>query len=393
MLSCAIIGLIAVAYYNTGKRSESIVFTQRAMLTSTWNGYKKAYLEPGTFRTVDKQREGVTTSEGQSYTMLRAVWMDDKEVFDKSWQWTKDNLQRDDDKLFSWLFGKRADGTFGILTEQGGGNTATDADSDIAMALLFAYARWGDENYLNEAKAIINDIWEKEVVIVNGKPYLAANNVEKTSTSEYIVINPSYFSPYAYRMFAEVDPAHPWESLITTSYEVLEKSMSANLDKPESANLPPNWIVMHERTGEIKASPVSTLETNYGYDAIRVPWRIGLDWQWYKEPRAKALLERMSHLKEEWRDQKALYTVYSHDGQPLAKQQSPAHYGTSLGYFMVESPRIAEDIYTKKLALLYSPDIQSWKEQLSYYDDNWAWFGLALYSDQLPNLFETITSR
>ncbi len=393
LLICAIIILGIVAYYNNSKREEAIVFTQRAILVSTWNSYKNNYLEPGTFRTIDKQKDNITTSEGQSYTMLRAVWMDDKIIFDQTWKWTKDNLGRDNDNLFAWLFGQRPNGSYGILTSQGGNNTASDADSDIATALLFAYARWSDEKYLAEAKLIINDIWEKEVVTINGKPYLAANNIEKTSTSDFIVVNPSYFAPYSYRMFAEVDPDHPWMRLVDTSYEVLEKSTEGSLGGKESANLPPNWIVIDKRTGAIKPSPVANLETHYGYDAIRVPWRIAVDWEWYEEPRAKALLDKFSLLAQEWRKQKVLYTVYSHDGQPVAEQESPAHYGTSLGYFMVHNPKLARDVYTKKLAILYSPDTQSWKKPLSYYDDNWAWFGLALYSKQLPNLFATINSR
>ena len=42
--------------------------------------------------------------------MLRAVWMGDKQTFDQSWTWTKDNLQhKTTDHLFSWLFGKQAE--------------------------------------------------------------------------------------------------------------------------------------------------------------------------------------------------------------------------------------------------------------------------------------------
>ena len=33
-----------------------------------------------------------------------------------------------------------------------------------------------------------------------------------------------------------------------------------------------------------------------------------------------------------------------------------------------------------------NPDKQQWKNALSYYDDNWAWFGIALTQHALPNL-------
>jgi hypothetical protein len=35
---------------------------------------------------------------------------------------------------------------------------------------------------------------------------------------------------------------------------------------------------------------------------------------------------------------------------------------------------------------LFNPDTNTWKEELSYYDNNWAWFGIALYNNLLPNL-------
>jgi hypothetical protein len=35
---------------------------------------------------------------------------------------------------------------------------------------------------------------------------------------------------------------------------------------------------------------------------------------------------------------------------------------------------------------LFSPDSNTWKITLGYYDDNWAWFGIALYNNLLPNL-------
>jgi endoglucanase len=65
-------------------------------------------------------------------------------------------------------------------------------------------------------------------------------------------------------------------------------------------------------------------------------------------------------------------------------------YGATIGYFMVSDPKAAKDIYAKKLAYLWDADKNAWKETLSYYDDNWAWFGIALYNNLLPNLAATL---
>lgn len=386
MIALAFVVLAFVAYKNSPKRRVPIIFSPRTELISLWENYKQEYIESDTYRTLDKQKEFITTSEGQSYALLRAVWVDDKETFDKSWDWTKRFLQRED-KLFSWLYGKRADGTYGIITEKGGANTASDADVDIALALLFASSRWNDSSYLEEAKPIIDSIWENEVVIIQGKPYLVANNVEKNSPST-MVINPSYLAPYAYRIFARVDTDHPWMDLVDTSYEVLNASMKAPLDQAESAHIPPDWIFIDKRTGVISAPKDNNLTTNMSFDALRIPWRLTLDWVWFQEPRAKSTLESMDFLAKEWQNNSVLYTAYSHSGQPVLKNQSAAFYGGTLGYFMVTNPEVAKVIYDNKLQILFNPDTDTWKIKLGYYDDNWAWFGIGLYNNLLPNLIQ-----
>lgn len=383
LAAVALIG--GVLYYNSEKRNIPIVFSPGAMLGSLWNEYKATTLEKGTGRTIDHSRNNISTSEGESYTMLRAVWMDDKATFDSSWKWTRENLRHTDDSLFAWLFGKRTDGTFGVLTDRGGQNTASDADSDIALALSFAYYRFGDESYLVDARKTISDIWKEEVVTIKGVPYLAANNIEKKSVDR-IVVNPSYLSPYAYRVFAQLDPAHPWNALVDSSYAVLAKSASLPLDGPKAAGVMPDWIAISRSTGAISAVTGTALTTHYGYDALRAPWRIALDWQWHGEPRARSVLAESGFLATEWNQKHELLPAYAHDGTPIATGESPAMYGGSLGYFLVEKPNLAQEVYLSKLQVLYSPDTQTWKKQLSYYDDNWVWFGMALYHGALTDL-------
>jgi endo-1,4-beta-D-glucanase Y len=381
---------IALGVYLGVRQKVPLIFSPHDMLTSIWGKYKSRYLEEGTSRTVDTQRGNVTTSEGEGYTMLRAVWLDDRQTFDASWKWTKDNLQqRKTDHLFSWLFGKRPDGSYGILTAQNGQNTASDADTDIALALAFGYARWQDPSYLTSAKEIINDIWAQEVINIKGKPYLAADNVEKNYTDN-IVVNPSYFAPYAYRIFARIDPSHDWNGLIDTSYDVLERSMVQKLDgKGPSANIPPNWISLGRKDGSIQAPGASKpgLDTNYGFDALRVSWRVALDLYWNQEPRAKKILSSMGFLDTEWKARQIIHDIYAHDGTVIDFSEAPSMYGASLPALVAVDGADADAAYKTKLVALYNPDTQDWNRVLSYYDDNWAWFGMALYNNELPNLW------
>lgn len=364
------------------------VFSTQNMLDSLWYYYKKENLEEGTLRALDKQQNNITTSEGQSYTMLRAVWIDDKDTFDKSWEWTKNNLQHDDDHLFSWLFGQRLDGSYGVLIDKNGDTSASDADVDIALALLFASKRWGDQVYYGDAIEIIRDIWEKEVVIINGKPYLAANDKEKfNTTNPDIIVNPSYFAPYAYRIFAKVDPQNDWIGLVDSGYLLIEDNISLKLDTETSAGIPSDWLKINKKTGKVTAISNTTLKTNYSYDALRLPWRLALDIQWFNEQRAIKVFESMKFFSEEWESRKRIYTNYDHSGNVVEWNETSAMYGGIVGYFMFTNKEQAEELYYKKLESLYNVETFNWHERLSYYDMNWAWFGLALYNNKLQQLY------
>jgi endoglucanase len=363
------------------------VFSPKTMLESLWANYKKDYVEPNSGRTIDTARNNNTTSEAEGYTMLRAVWIDDRATFDASWKWTKKNLMRRDDHLFAWLYGKRSDGTEGILTSDGGMNTASDADTDIALALIFAYSRWQDPVYLKEALTILPDLWNKEVFLVNGRPYLSAHNLDLNVAETDRYVNPSYFAPYAYRIFGEVDKSRNWRGLIDTSYEVLDKSIVQPLDRPTSAHLPPDWVKINSVTGAVGSTYDSNAPTTFGYNAIRIPWRIALDWEWYGEPRAKVALEKLVFLRNAWLMRGSLYAIYQHDGEVSGRFESPATYGGTMGYFLVADPGEARNVYLRKLQSLYNPTTQSWEIPLSYYDSNIVWFGMALYERYLPNLF------
>lgn len=373
------------AFRSSDKVDKNIVFADSTLLAGLWDNYKKVYWESETGRTLDKQQNDITTSEGQSYTMLRAVWQSDQATFDKSWKWTKEQLQRDD-ALFAWKWGKKADGSYGTLTDQGGQNTASDADSDIALALLMAASRWQQQSYLDEARKIIPAIWEEEVITAAGKPYLASNSLEKAS-KEDAVMNISYLSPYAYRLFAEVDRTHDWAALVDSSYDLINRSIDAPLDKSTSAKLPPDWIILNKTSGEISAPKNQpNLTTNYGYDAMRLPWRLALDYQWNNEERAKTTLQKMSFIRDEWQEDGKIYSTYSHDGQVVKNHEVAEAYATALSKFTVTDPSIADEIYDKKIKTLYDQNANAWVGEMTYYGDNWAWFSIALHEKKLENL-------
>jgi endo-1,4-beta-D-glucanase Y len=376
---------VYVKFLHSRQRGIPVIYSNNAVLLETWNNYKAANLEASSGRTIDHSQPGnITTSEGQSYTMLRAVWMDDQPTFDRSLASSQSLMQRPD-SLFSWRYGELSNGSYGIQTSVGGNNTASDGDVEIAFALLMAYHRWNDNHYLAVSQSIIRSIWDEEVVQVDGKPVLVADDIERNSKTD-VVVDPSYFDPAAFKVFAQIDPGQDWNGLVNNSYSILSELSSSNLGGTRSDGLPPDWIEMNRVTGQIIPDATPTLDTNYGYDAFRIPFRLALDYEWFKDPRDKAVLAQFAYLHDQWQQNHKLDTVYAHSGSVIGDYETPAMYGASIGYFMVADPTDARAVYTDKLTTLYSPDLQGWKNKMGYYDDNWAWFGLALYQGALPNL-------
>jgi endoglucanase len=353
-----------------------------SFLSSSWEKYKDQYIDKDG-RVIDYSQKSITTSEGQSYAMLRSVWTGDRETFDKVWTWTKNNLNRPSDKLFGWRWGKISEGKYGFSNENDR-NTASDADSDIALALILGSRRWNEKSYLDNAKLILADMWDIQVATAGGKKYLIAGNWAKDN--EKIVINPSYLAPYAYRIFATVDKSHDWNSLVSSSYDLLQKSSDSPIDKSKSVGLPPDWVTLNINSGEIIPNNNSDLATNYSYEALRIPWRIHLDYEWNNSKEAYDYLKNyFNFLIDEYKNKNRLSGTYTHDGQVLQPQESPIMYSTALSFFSIVDPKLAKKIYQEKILTLYSNDTNSFDSNLSYYEQNWLWFGAAIYNKQLKH--------
>ncbi|HSW48316.1 MAG TPA: glycosyl hydrolase family 8 [Candidatus Saccharimonadales bacterium] len=380
---CAL--MIFVIYKNSIYSKRVHTFSAYSFLQSTWEKYKDQYINQDG-RVLDHSQSDITTSEGLSYALLRSVWIDDQDEFDKVWNFTNNTMKRPKDNLFGWRFGKLKSGKYGFI-EQGGINSAADADSDIALSLILASERWSKKEYKDEALKILSDLWAIETVNVNGKRYLIAGNWANNPNG--IIVNPSYFSPYAYRVFAKIDKKHDWESLIEPGYELLVNSSDANLDKDKSVDLPPDWLGIDKKTGDLLATGNPSLSTNYSYDAIRVPFRVALDYKWNKEAKASDYLKIMcKFLIDQYQKTGKLGSVYSHNGDLINSQESPAFYGASIGCFDVGNTDIGKRIYEEKIVRLYSNTDNEFNRDISYYDQNWLWFGAAMHQNLLTNYAE-----
>jgi endoglucanase len=335
-----------------------------SQLKRSWEAYGDRFIQPQG-EVVDYQsKDQRTTSEGQAYAMLRAVLINDQVTFDQTLAWAEVNLDRPSDSLWAWHWTQA-----GGIQDQ---NFATDADIDAATALILAARRWKCPAYEALAQQKINDIWRLTVVDLRGKQFILPGPREAfQNRPEQTLLNPSYFAPYAYRLFAQVDKSHNWTGLVNDGYALLEAMTAIS-----PAGLPADWVAFNPKTGQF--GPIQgreTLRSVYSFDAYRVWWRLGLDANWYNSAPAKAyLVKHLPALAERWKKDKAIAAELSLDGKAQVEYEATSQYAMLYPVMKLVDRQVAFELFKYKLLGNYSEGI--WDNKNAYYSQNLAWFAL-----------------
>jgi endoglucanase len=365
--------LVLMATFRLPKVSAAPLLNElevRGLLQSSWTQYKNTFIQVDG-RVID-YNGNISTSEGQAYAMLRALWMRDKPTFDATYRWAKDNLQIPrGDHLFSWKWGQKADKSWGALDT----TSATDADQDIALALILGAKIWNEPQYQSEALPILNEIWDRLTLNAPlGRVLLPGDWPPKGRTYQ---INPSYFAPYAYRVFAEVDDNHDWTLLIDSSYEIMSRAVTQT-----ESGLMPDWVEISLDNDNIQLynDPLDA-RSDFGYEAIRVYWRVALDALMNPlEKRATQLLKTKNMLPRYWKIRKDLPISITWDGIVRHPElQSGAIYGAVFPSLYLQDERLGQELLQKKIVPNLKPGGQ-WNTKNDYYAQNWLWCGLGLYN-------------
>ncbi|MFQ3575581.1 MAG: glycosyl hydrolase family 8 [Cytophagales bacterium] len=240
---------------------------------------------------------GDVVSEGIAYGMLLSAYAADKALFDGLWNFYKST--RTCTGFMNWqvnVNGCRP----GNVTGSGG---AADADVDAAMALIVAARQWPNSttphNYRTDARQLVADLmdWQIDHVTTpryelgNGDGWLGynptncSNNRRRQGSNG--CRNPSYQAPGYFQAFIDFIPeADPlWAQA---------RNAGRNLwigNAHPTTGLASNWCRPGGSTdGACSGSGTST--RGFGYDAIRTPWRQGVDAIWYGHTPTVNLIER-----------------------------------------------------------------------------------------------------
>lgn len=206
-------------------------------------------------RVIDGPQQGASHSEGQGYGMLLAAEMGDGDAFRRMADWTDTNLAVRADNLLAWRWLPDTPVRVPDL------NNASDGDLFHAWALLRGADRFGNAAWLTRAQGIAADLVTR---CVASRPDRAGVPVllpaeHGFTTSDGIILNPSYIMPLALRELASATD-QPQLDRVAQSGVALMSEIAAD-------GLVPDWL-------QITASglgPAPGFSTNTGYEAMRVP--------------------------------------------------------------------------------------------------------------------------
>jgi endoglucanase len=380
------------------------------VLTASWQSYCRHFISSDG-QVVIPEEGGGTISEAQAYALLRAVWANDAPVFNRVYAFTYEKLSRAQthgDSLLAWRWGRLPDGSWGVLDA----NSATDGDLDYALALVLAHRKgWRAPphlpDYREEARRVQTDILAKEVVTLPGGDVLLTPGNWHELTPPYLV-NPSYFSPAAYSLFASPPGATDsqggagpveavrepplqvevgattdrarWSRLHQSTYKLLGQ-IARGLGDQTGVGLFPDWCRV-DAAGH--PAPAPGKDTRFGWEAVRLPFRVALDGLWFQEPRAAQLLTKkfLPWFKSQWQARARLVAVYNFDGSPAVDYESPVLYAGVLAGALAAGDRdFAHQMALKILSFYHEDSGRAYFEAPDhYYANNWAWLGLALYA-------------
>jgi endo-1,4-beta-D-glucanase Y len=253
-----------------------------------------------------------TVSEGIGYGMLLTVAFGDQDAFNGLYAYYKQALSPNTG-LMNWLrYG--CDAHHELKYNEYPDGAAADADLDVAMALIMADCKWGDDGYSGEATKVISNIRQHMFGRAGDYELLLPGDSGFYHDLGESCVNYSYFAPAYYREFAryETNEAGFWNKAADDSYALLAQASNG------TSGLVRNWG--HASGGDPECTGYNR-PTSYGDDAARTPWRVATDYLWNGTPAAKSWNDKVTS----WVKTVGITEVvqwYNVDGSPDTQESS-----------------------------------------------------------------------
>ena len=245
-----------------------------------FEGPKRVYFEVGdSMGYVSDLKNHDARTEGLSYGMMVAVQLNKKDVFDRTWRWSKKYLQHQSGPLegyFAWSVNPET-------MKKNSEGPASDGELYFITSLLFASNRWGNNtgiDYYGEARRILDIMWKKDGT---GGVRNLINTEHKQITfvpvkDAYNWTDPSYHLPAfleVWAMYAKDGHEQFYRECADTSRAFLHRAChpvtGLNYDYTEFSG---------------ESHPTPWIPNAFRYDSWRVPMNIAMDYVWFGKDRS-----------------------------------------------------------------------------------------------------------
>ena len=244
------------------------------VFSNLFEGSQKIYFESGdSMAYISDIKNNDVRSEGMSYGMMIAVQLDKKEMFDRLWRWSRQQMQHREGPMkgyFRWSCS-----TDGTPNSQG---PASDGELYFITSLIFASNRWGNEtgiHYLKEAQFILNNSMDK-----TGEQGVTALIHPEHQLITFVPVgfgagftDPSYHLPAFYEVWArwaEDGRADYWRECARKSRDYLQKVIHPGTGlNPDYSHYDGSLLNSRHIIGDA-----------FRFDSWRVPMNIALDYSW-----------------------------------------------------------------------------------------------------------------
>ncbi|USH04932.1 endoglucanase [Grimontia kaedaensis] len=296
-----------------------------------WRVFKTSYISSDG-RVIDNGNKGISHSEGQGYGMLIAEYFNDEDSFQKLWAWTKANLQREKDGLFSWKWQPQKP----HIPDE---NNASDGDLIIAWALFRAHQRWPNSGYGSSAKKIATELRNTHIKKVADE-YILMPGAYGFSFEQRTVTNLGYWVYPALNDFSRY--SEKWSALSDSGLEIL------NLNLRGKDLLVSDWV--ENRSGQWQ--PAQGFPSTFSYSSYRIP--LYLVWGNYSHRINQNYLRWLTKENTAWvdvlSDEEADYPPPA-GAQAIAQLVALSNYRNTKGKTITVKPT-GEDYYSDSLVLL-----------------------------------------
>jgi endo-1,4-beta-D-glucanase Y len=249
-----------------------------AAVQSSYANWKNKYLLSdcgnGYYRVDNSNGDHSTFSEGQGYGMVLTAYFGDRTQFDGLWAFAQKYFNKAG--TMGWHVT-----CAGPTSTDGGGNSATDGDTDIGFGLLVAAAQWGG-TYEQTAKTYLAAMKASDFTTCSptGRNVPNAGNWDSGNGGGGCkASNTSYWMPAYYRVFQQVTGDSYWG-----------KAADDIVDLYSLAADPTTGIIVNEV--DQNGKPVAG--QTYDYNSCRIPWRAALDYLWYGTPAVATQFTKLS---------------------------------------------------------------------------------------------------